>query len=306
MKHPGLYSNAAVLMAVSMMVAGASFSQIANPADAVRNGASATQPQPLAQRYHSWEYPVTQVVEVNASHLPALREEGLIGSYQQPLWTATRRFPTTRVYIIPESKIDVEYWLRTTFNKDGSTEYRNLYEVEFGLPHRFQADIYYRTDESSTDDVIHPSEQYELRYAFADWGKLSGNPTVYFEFIRHHDEPNQIEPKLLLGGELAQAWHWAVNFVAECQTSGDLEREYQVCNALSYTLKDYKLSVGVEGREVFMDSKQDRGNFSTEIVLGPSFQYRPIPRFTMNLAPLVGVTDESPDAQIWLNAGCEF
>jgi len=287
-----------MFLSIIIVMSGAS-AEIINPS-------AGNKTRSMETNYPSWQYPVTQTVEVNASKLPALREEDLVGSYQQPLWTAARRFPTTRVYILPESKIDAEYWNRTTYNKDGTRDYRNMYEVEFGLPHRFQVDIYYRTDESSKDDIVHPSEQYEMRYAFADWGKLPGNPTVYFEFIRHHDEPNQIEPKLLLGGDFEQMWHWAVNFVAECQTSGDLEREYQVCNGLSYTLLDYKLAVGVEGREVFTDAKQDRGSFTTEIVLGPSFQYRPITHCYVNFAPLVGVTDESPDAQLWLNAGYEF
>lgn len=99
--------------------------------------------------------------------MPALREEGRIGSYAQPLWTATRRFPSNRVYVIPEGKIDFEYWLRTTIDKD-KTKYRSLWEVEFGLPCRFQLDLYLRTDESTDSDVVEVSEQIELRYALAD------------------------------------------------------------------------------------------------------------------------------------------
>ncbi len=285
--------------------AGTSFAQIANPADAVRNESPATQPQPIEKRYRSWEYPVIQVTD---TRLPTLREEGLIGAYEQPLWTATRRFPTTRVYIIPEGKMDFEYWLRTTVDKDGTTSYRSLYEVEFGLPHRFQIDIYARTDQSGNDGQIYYSEQLEIRYALADWGKLPGNPTFYLEWIRHdqREEPDQIEPKILFGGELAQSWHWGLNFVAECQTGGDLEREYQICSGLSYAVLDYKLSVGGECKAAFTDTRDDRWTFENNVFLGPSFQYRPFPQMTMNFAPLFGVTSDSPAAQIWFNAGWEF
>ena len=158
MKKSNEFRNATVFIAGLVVAAGTSLAQVANPADAMRNPAAPPQPQPVEQRLRSWEYPV---IQVNATRLPALREEGLIGSYEQPLWTATRRFPTTRVYVIPEGKMDVEYWLRTTVAKDGTTSYRSLYEAEFGLPHRFQLDIYYRTDQSGKDREISTSEQLE-------------------------------------------------------------------------------------------------------------------------------------------------
>ncbi len=304
MKYASHFKAIAIWGVGLIVAAGTGRAQIANPADAMRNQAP-SQSQPVETRYRSWEYPV---IQVSATRLPALREEGLIGSYEQPLWTATRRFPTTRVYVIPEGKMDVEYWLRTTFNKDGTTSYRSLYEVEFGLPHRFQLDLYARTDQDGRDGEIYYSEQLELRYALADWGRLPGNPALYLEWIRHdkRDEPDQIEPKILFGGELAQRWHWGVNFVAECQTGGDLEREYQLCSGLSYAVRDYKLAVGAECKAMFTDTKEDRGSFEDNVFLGPSFQYRPFPQMTMNFAPLVGVTEDSDKAQVWFNAGWEF
>src|SRR3954468_17727421 len=33
-----------------------------------------------------------------------------VGSYHQPEWTARRRFPTTRVYVIPAGTVAAEYW----------------------------------------------------------------------------------------------------------------------------------------------------------------------------------------------------
>lgn len=304
MKKSGALGIVTVFTA-GLIAAGTSLAQVANPADAMRSAAPTLQPQPVEQRLRSWEYPV---IQVTATRLPPLREESLIGSYEQPLWTATRRFPTTRVYVVPEGKMEVEYWLRSTFNKDGTTSYRSLYEAEFGLPHRFQFDIYFRTDQNGDDGEIYNSEQLELRYALADWGKLPGNPTLYLEWIRHdqRDQPDQIEPKILFGGELARRWHWGMNFVGEFQTGGDLEREYQLCSGLSYSVRDYKLALGGECRAAFTDTEEDRGTFSNDVQLGPSLQYRPFPQMTINFAPLFGVTDESNRAQIWFNAGWEF
>ena len=97
-----------------------------------------------------------------------------------------------------------------------------------------------------------------------------------------------------------------MNFVAECQTGGDVEREYQLCSGLSYSVRDYKLALGAECRAAFTDTKENRGAFDNDVQVGPSIQYRPFPQMTMNFAPLFGVTDESNAAQIWFNCGWEF
>lgn len=292
----------ALTVAVAMVGTGVR-GQVMNPADAQARPAAA-QPAGQPDRLRSWELPE---VVVTGQRPTTLREENCVGPYAQPRWTATRRFPTTRVYVVPEGKLELEYWLRTTFKKDGTVAYRSLYEVEFGLPHRFQFDIYMRTDQSD-DGEIFQSEQLELRYALADWGKLFGNPTLYFEWIRHdqRDEPDQIEPKILFGGDIAPRWHWGLNFVGEFQTGGDLEREYSVRGGTSYTAIDSKLALGAECQASFTDTKEDRGTYEDSVVVGPSVQFRPYPQLTVNVAPLFGVTDDSPTAQIWFNCGWEL
>ena len=97
-----------------------------------------------------------------------------------------------------------------------------------------------------------------------------------------------------------------MNFVGEFQTGGDLEREYSVRSGLSYSAWDYKLAVGAECQASFTDTRADRGDFETSVVIGPSLQYRPFPQMTMNCAPLIGVTDDAPKAQVWFNTGWEF
>ena len=303
MRKAGMVGMASVAAAVlaQVQVAGG---QVMNPADAQPPAPQAAS-SASAERLQSWEMPEIVVVGQRPSEL---REENRVGSYGQPRWTATRRFPTTRVYIVPEGKMELEYWLRTTWEKDGTTSYRSLYEAEVGLPHRFQFDIYHRTDQSSDTGEIFTSEQLELRYALADWGVLPGNPTLYFEWIRHdqRDEPDQVEPKILFGGDLYPRWHWGLNFVGEFQTGGELEREYSVRGGLSYTVRDSKLAIGGECQASFTDTKDDRGNFEESVVLGPSVQYRPFPQMTINVAPLFGVTEDSPHAQVWFNCGWEL
>jgi hypothetical protein len=276
--------------------------QVANPADAQRR--PVTQPEaPQRERLRSFELPAVTVV----GEKPAdLKEEEHVGSYGQPRWTATRRFTSTRVYVVPENKVEFEYWLRPTFNKDGSTETRSLYELEFGLPHRFQLDLYLRTDAEGDRGDMLLGEQIEVRYAFADWGKLPGNPTVYLEYVMLEDRPDVFEPKLLLGGEIAPKWHWGSNLVAEIELGGARSHEYQLTGAVSYTVVDEKFSVGAEAQLFLTDVAGDRGNFETAVLVGPSFQFRPLAQMTINFLPMVGVTDESPDGRIYLNIGWEF
>jgi hypothetical protein len=251
----------------------------------------------------SFELPPVTVVGEKQSDL---REEDRVGSYGQPRWTATRRFPSTRVYVVPEGKVEFEYWLRPTFNKDGSTETRSLYELEIGLPHRFQLDLYLRSDQDGDDGEMLWGQQIEIRWALADWGKIWGNPTLYFEYVMLEQRPDVFEPKLLLGGEIAPRWHWGANLVAEIQLDGEEEHEYQITGGVSYTVIDEKFSLGGETQFFFTDVAGDRGNFDTAILLGPSFQFRPLPQMTINFTPMAGLTDDSPDGRLYLNIGWEF
>jgi len=301
--HKMFVCSAVAVCIIGLAIARAD-AQVMNPADAAKSSSAESKKQAIPEtRYRSWEYPPIDVV---AQRFEKLREEDRIGSYEQPLWTATRRFTTTRVYIVPEGKMELEYWMRVTRNKDGSTDYRTLQEVEFGLPHRFQLDIYMRTDQEGANSTITHSQQIELRYAFADWGVIPGNPTLYLEWIRHEDEPDQLEPKLLLGGEIIPRWHWGLNLVDEFQLGGEKEAEYSARAGVSYAVIDSKFALGVEGEYHMTDTKGNRGDFEKFFVLGPSFQYRPFPQMTINFSPMFGITSDSPDSQTWFNLGWEF
>lgn len=289
-----------------------------NPAEAIAaeppvDGASSTAAAPAAgnplfgpDHRGSWELPAVVVEGQRAS---SLREEDRIGSYGQPRWTATRRFPTTRVYVIPEGKVEVEGWARATVKRSdqgGNTEWRFLQEIEIGLPHRFQLDLYLRQDYDTDESGLLWGGQFEVRWALADWGQIWGNPTLYFEYLTLEDRPDKIEPKLLLGGEIGEGWHWGANLVFEYELSGEHEAEYSLTTSLSRTIIDERLSLGVESVFAATDVEEDRGNFSTSFVVGPSVQWRPVDNCTINIAPLFGTTNESPAAQIYLNVGWEF
>jgi hypothetical protein len=266
--------------------------------------APTTPPPPSSPptRLRSYELPPVNVVGQRPSDL---REEDRVGSYGQPRWTATRRFPNTRVYVVPEGKIEGELWFIPRFLKSGETNGRYLAEIEYGLPHRFQIDAYYRLDINEAGDGQNGA-QFEVRWALADWGKIPLNPTLYVEYIAHEDDPDGVEFKLLFGDELAPRIHWGINLVGEFETGGSREYTYEIDGGISYTLVDEKFSVGAETKIEFNSTHGDRSNYETSILVGPSVQWRPIPRLSVNLAPLFGVTPDSATARVYLNIGWEF
>lgn len=296
------WALAATIACVVVANTGRTQAEVVNPADAAGKPGDESA-QPAKERRRSWEMPP---VHVEGEGLPRYREEERIGPYDQPRWTATRRFPGTRVYVVPPGKVEFEYWIRPTYRKGKDTETRTLWELEFGLPHRFQLDLYFRTDRKNDTDPWLRGEQIELRYALADWGKIPGNPTLYFEYVSLERRPDKIEPKLLLGGEIAPGWHWGMNLVAELERGGAREHEYQVTGGLSRTIFDSRLSVGAEAIATFANVAGARGDFEKTYLLGPSVQFRPLAAMTINVAPLAGLTAESPDARVYLNFGWEF
>ncbi|MFZ4578871.1 MAG: hypothetical protein ACOYOB_10795 [Myxococcota bacterium] len=210
-----------------------------------------------------------------------LREEERIGTYGQPRWTANRRFPSTRVYVVPKGKVTVEYWNRWNAPLDNLLDARRIqdfYEIEMGLGYRLQLDLYLVTQQEGWKGAIETKKQkIELRYALADWGKLWGNPTLYLEWSREGGDPDYLEGKVLLGGELAPRWHAGANLVLERKLGDNQSNEYALTTGLSYTVADELFSVGLEAKASLFDRKNDRFSFDEqEYLAGPSISFFPI------------------------------
>jgi len=247
----------------------------------------------------------------------APKEEYGIGPTRQSEWTTHRRFSATRVYIQqPPGGVEFEHWIEIREPKKGGkpTEVRMREEFEFGLGGRWQLDLYMLTEyEDSREDI---NNQFgwrgwsaEVRYALADWNVIPGNPTLYFEYIFRNNSGDFIEPKLLLGGELAPGWHWGINFVYEREIARKSEQtiEAKITGGLSYTLIDQKLGIG-PAFEAAYEAETEAGvtGRSREFHFGPSIQFRPIPRAHLNLEPLWGCTGESKRVKIFLIFGWDF
>ncbi|MBI3877253.1 MAG: hypothetical protein HY300_15070, partial [Verrucomicrobia bacterium] len=181
-----------------------------------------------------------------------LREEAPVGAYGQPEWTTARRFPTTRVYLQKNPwEVGVEQWWRSDFLRNGTLQNLFLEEIEIGLPHRMQFDLYEAWGSHEGNEKGRMKHDYvstELRWALADWGKIPLNPTLYGEW-KFRDSargPDTYELKLLLGEEIAPRWHWGFNAIYEQDVGGARTTEMAFSQGLSYTVQDERLSMGVE------------------------------------------------------------
>ncbi len=277
------------------------FAQVQNPADKQRP----PEQEPVSTSDLVSEAPA---IVVSGQAPPRLHEAERIGPNQQPRWTAHRRFPTTRIYVRPPGEVDLEYWARIKVPRHGGpVKTVTQYEIEVGLPHRLQLDLYAVANQTGNTGPLEFNEQKsEIRYAFADWGELWGNPTVYFEWNARSLEADILEYKLLLGDEITSGWYWGANFVLEHETGGARENVYEWTGGLSHTLVDSQFSLGGEVKAALVDDKFDRGDYARELEIGPSLQWRPTPRIHLDFAPLVGIGGDSRAWDIYFVLGVEI
>jgi hypothetical protein len=292
-----------IVTACGLLSTAPAAAQIVNPAD--KQGETADNAPEPPSDHHTWTMPPIEVF----GKAP-LNEEDLIGEYGQPRWTAHRRFSETRVYVIPKGMVEFEYWLNPETPKVGPTAFTSMYELELGLPKRFQLDLYADVHKTGSSGSFALDEQkVEVRYAFADWNKIFGNPTVYLEWSQESQGPDLVEGKILLGGQLVSRWHWGVNFVSEQETGGAREISNEWTTGLSYSLRDTKLSVGIETQLAMVNSKIApglRSPYETHFLVGPSLQFRPLPQMHIDFTPLFGTTTTSLRARTFVVMGYEF
>jgi len=300
--HPPQMRPRVVAALVLLLAAPTLAQEIVNPA--TEQAERQEKERPGWRGVDTWEMPPTIV---RAFREGMLREEDRIGSYGQPRWTAKRLFPTTRVYVVPEGKLELEHWTRVKVPKEGQSTVETQYEVEIGLPHRFQIDLYYVTSKTGSEGELDVAEQkYEVRYALADWGELWMNPTLYLEYVSRDAEADVVEYKLLLGDELAEGWHFGTNLVLEHELDGSGENVYELTAGLSHTIVDEKLSLGAELKGELVDVHADRGEYEESLEIGPSVQWRPLPQMHIDFAPLVGIGSDARAADIYFVLGWEL
>ena len=230
------------------------------------------------------------------------------GAYNQPGWVQRRPFNTTRVHIQRNpGEISVEQWVRSRYYDDTDEwKFRFQEEIEFGLPGRFQIDLYYDwTVEDSKAD--HLDFAGEVRWAPADWGALPLNPAFYLEYkvVDPSRGGDVIEPKILLGEDFGNGWHWGLNFIYERELQGEKAEEWAISQAISKTITE-SLSLGIEmkwTRETVEGGRQDP---EQKFAVGPGLQWRPSSKVHVNFAALAGCTEHTADLEGWFIIGYDL
>lgn len=250
-------------------------------------------------------------VEVRASRTGStLREDRLVGENAQPEWTTRRRFATTRAYVLAPGQIEVEQWLKMHAPRGESPDHFWQTEVGIGLPGRWQIDLYENYgDEGHDTPTKHIGNQIEVRYALAEWGEIPLNPTLYEEVKINHRAPEVIESKILLAEDLAPGCHWAINFFHEQQMGDDRETELGAATGVAWALCDSKISVGAEAKWERVTADGSRGSPVSELLVGPSLQWRPTENTHVDLTPLMGLSHSDrrdPRYEVYVVIGWDF
>ena len=228
---------------------------------------------------------------------------------RRPEWTSARRFTTTRVYLQQAPwEVGVEQWWRVRQNRDHTVENLFQSEIEIGLPHRMQLDVYENWVADGHRRAHHDNVAFELRFAFADWGKIPLNPTLYAEYklADAHYGPDVYEFKILLGSTIAPRLHWALNAAFEQETGGERATEFAVQGGLSYSVIDGKLGVGLEAQYKNESVAGGRGDALNRFLIGPSVQWRPTPRTHLDFVAQWGTNRDAQNFEGFVVFGVDL
>lgn len=236
-------------------------------------------------------------------------ENKMVGDYAQPEWSARRPFPGVSVYVQPGEQYELEAGFQEGTTPSGSPRREWSQELEVGLGHRWQAAVG-NTYANFREDARRPLQWHEAslsvstRYALANWGKLPLNPALGVGWRFNSSAPDASSCQLVLGDEFTPRLHWAADFQYERQTGGSQLSESTAATALTYSVTNETLNVGVQAQwkrslEI-ADAKSER----TEI--GPCIQYRPRDQLHFDCVVLWGIERSRAVHTIILSAGFEF
>jgi hypothetical protein len=261
----------------------------------------------------------------------------LPSAYGAPGAFSRSRFSTlTNAYVLPPGGIFAGLIYQGDINEHERTDTHFTQEIEVGLPYRFGVAIENDVEHFS-NETVNGSFSLEGRWALADWGKIPLNPTLFAEYkwgtgrILHEegppeemndedltpeeeeemmqeeearmreDRPDAYEFRLLLSEEIAKNVEWSFNAFLENEIEGDRGREWGFAQSIQVPvlLPRERLKVGLEMQYKNFTVKDTRGDPEHSFVIGPSFAFKPTPNMRFDVAPLAGVTKDSPDLQVF-------
>jgi hypothetical protein len=248
----------------------------------------------------------------------------LPSAYGAPGGFSRSRFSTlTNAYVLPPGGVFAALIYEGDAFREGKPDHLFTQEVEVGLPYRFGLAVENRVEHFS-GDTENSSFSIEGRWALADWNKIPMNPTLFAEYkfgtgkILHEegpppppeeeeaedgppDRPDAYEFRLLLSQDFGDNVEWAFNAFFEKENTGDRGREWGFAQSIQVPilLPRERLKAGVEMQYQNFTVKDTRGSPIHRFVIGPSFAFKPTARMRFDVAPLFGVTDDSPRVEVF-------
>ena len=238
-------------------------------------------------------------------------------------FSRTRFAPLTTAYVLPPWHFYFGEIYEGDAFRHGPPDHIFTQELEMGLPYRFGVAAE-GSFERFNGGGGSSSVSLEGRYAFADWGKIPLNPTIFAEYkfgvgtIRHEEgpppppgekeeesgppkKPDAYEVRLLLAEEFFHRFEWALNGFFEKENTGDRGREWGFAQSVvtPILLPREQLKVGVEMEYKNFTVKDTRGDPMHTFVIGPTVAFRTTRNTRFDVSTLFGCTDDSPRVQVF-------
>ena len=118
--------------------------------------------------------------------------------------------------------------------------------------------------------------------------------------------PDSFELRLLLSQEFCENWQWTLNGFFEQEVGRDRERELGFSQSVIYAPPGSSFEVGVEMQFVSKTKRDARSQHENSFVVGPCLGYNFTSRARLELAPLFGIGDESPQVDAFVMFSYQF
>ena len=237
-------------------------------------------------------------------------------------FSRSRFSPSVTAYVLPAWHFYFGEIYEGNAFREGFPDHTFTQEIEMGLPYRFGIATEGQFERFNGGGGMQ-TISIEGRYAFADWGKIPLNPTVFAEYkfgvgtIRHEEGPpppggeeeesgppkvpDAYELRLMLSDEFFGRLEWAFNAFFEKENTGDRGREWGFAQSavMPVLLPHEQLKVGVEMTYKNFTVKDTRGSPEHIFVIGPTAGYRTSKNTRLDVSTLFGVNDDSPAVQVF-------
>jgi hypothetical protein len=251
----------------------------------------------------------TRLPSVSVVAPPVPGENKMVGDYAQPEWSARRPFPGVSVYVQPAAQIELEAGFQNATTPSGARHSEWTAELEAGLGHRLQVaaeNTYanFREGAHTAPRWREDSLKLSARYALANWGKLPLNPALGLGWRFNSGAADAASCQLVLGDEFTPRLHWAADFQSEQQIGAPRIRELSAATALTYSVTNETLNVGVQAQ--WKRNRETADPTSTRTEFGPCIQYRPRDQLHFDCVALWGTERGRSVHGLSISVGFEF